>query len=227
MRFLKRDSVRAFLPAVALAFCHGCGEGGGSGTAGAQDTLNASASLTIADNRAPTITGDATSVARVGAPFQFQPVAADADGDPLTFTSDNLPPWATVDPATGRITGTPAANDVGSYESITITASDATHHTVMAPFEITVLGPSTGIASLAWEKPLSKVDGTPLDDLAGYRIAYGRSPDNLDQSVYLDGPDQHSYQFATLDSGVWYFEVIAVSSDGLEGPPSTSATKSI
>jgi hypothetical protein len=71
------------------------------------------------------------------------------------------------------------------------------------------------------------VDGTPLDDLAGYRIAYGRSADNLDQSVYLDDPNQHSYEFVSLESGVWYFEVIAVSADGLEGPPSISATKSI
>ncbi len=227
MRFLQRDSVRAFLPVVALAFCHGCGDGGGSGTAGAQDTANTSASLTVAANRAPTISGDATVVARVGAAFQFQPVAADADGDPLTFTSNNLPPWATFDTATGRISGTPAADDVGAYESITITASDATHHTATAPFEITVLAPSTGVATLDWEKPPSKVDGSPLDDLAGYRIAYGRSADNLDQSVYLDDPEQHSYQFVSLDSGVWYFEVIGVSADGLEGPPSTSATKAI
>jgi len=227
MRFLQRDSVRAFLPVVALAFCHGCGGGGGSGTAGAQDTLNSSAPPSIAGNRAPSISGDATAVARVGTPFQFQPVAMDADGDPLTFTADNLPPWATFDSTTGRITGTASADDVGDYEAITITASDATHHTVMAPFEITVLGASSGIASLAWEKPPSKVDGTPLDDLAGYRIAYGRSADNLDQSVYLDDPNQHSYEFVSLESGVWYFEVIAVSADGLEGPPSISATKSI
>ena len=35
------------------------------------------------------------------------------------------------------------------------------------------------------------------------------------------------YQFSTLPSGVWYFAVVAVNASGLEGPPTTLATKSI
>jgi hypothetical protein len=227
MRFLQRDSVRAFLPVVALAFCHGCG-GGANEVASLQgNSSDAPAVPAVAVNRPPTISGHADAVAHVGVPYEFQPAANDADGDTLTFTADNLPPWATLDSSTGRIVGTPAAGDVGAYESVSITAADATHHTAIQPFEITVVGGSAGVASLAWEKPPTKMDGTPLDDLAGYRIAYGHDAKDLDRSIYIDDPEQRTYQFDALDSGVWYFEVIAVSADGLEGPPSTSAMKSI
>ena len=85
----------------------------------------------------------------------------------------------------------------------------------------------SGVASLRWEMPPSKVGGEPLDDLAGYRILYGRSSSDLDHSVMIPDPATTSYQFSTLTSGIWYFAVVAVNSNGLEGPPTTLATKSI
>jgi hypothetical protein len=45
--------------------------------------------------------------------------------------------------------------------------------------------------------------------------------------VLITDPTITSYQFSTLTSGVWYFAVVAVNSSGLEGPPTTLATKSI
>ena len=86
---------------------------------------------------------------------------------------------------------------------------------------------ASGVASLQWEVPPSKVSGEPLDDLAGYRILYGRSSSDLDHSVLIKDPAVTSYQISKLTSGVWYFAVVAVSSNGLEGPPTTLATKSI
>jgi hypothetical protein len=94
-------------------------------------------------------------------------------------------------------------------------------------FEITVLSAMTGVASLQWEMPYSKVDGTPLDNLAGYHILFGRSPEDLDHSVFIDGATVTTYEIASLDEGVWYFAVAAVNANGLEGPPSTAAMKSI
>jgi hypothetical protein len=227
MGFLQRDSVRAFLPAVALAFCHGCG-GAASEVAGTQGSASGVvAGTSVSANRAPTISVAAGQVAQVGVAYEVQPVSDDADGDALTFSADNLPPWATFDASSGRIIGTPSASDIGAYEAVSVTVADATHHTASQPFDITVVGAANGMARLRWEKPPTKLDGSPLDDLAGYRIAYGHDAADLDESVYLDDPEQRTYDFATLGNGVWYFEVIAVSASGLEGPPSTSATKSI
>jgi len=226
MQLLQRDSVRALLPIVALAFCQSSG-GSHAEPVVASNSTRSSSSVIAAANRAPTITTAGAQVARVGATFEFQPNSQDADGDRLTYSAENLPPWARLDTATGRIVGTPATADVGEYEGVTITVADATHHAVSSPFNITVVGPTTGVATLEWRQPVSQVDGEPLEDLAGYRIVYGRNPEDMDQSVFISDPGQHSYEFATLSSGVWYFAVIAVNANGLEGPPTAVATKSI
>jgi len=183
----------------------------------------------ISNNAPPTIVLAAVADAQVGATFDYQPVARDPESDTLRFSAANLPAWASLDTTSGRISGTPGPNDAGVYESISITVADATHKVVTAPFSITV-NPAlegSGVASLQWETPPSKVSGEPLDDLAGYRILYGRSSSDLDHSVLITDPATTSYQFSTLTSGVWYFAVVAVNSSGLEGPPTTLATKSI
>jgi hypothetical protein len=223
MSFRPSDSVRAFLPAAVLAFC-ACGGGGESGTA---SQGGASAPAPLASNQAPTISGEAQGYARVGTNYVFQPSYSDPDGDRLTFSASNLPPWASIDAANGRITGTPDDADLGAYEEITITAADASHRAVTQPFTITVLAPTRGVATLRWQQPYTKFDGSPLDDLAGYRIVYGRKAEDLDHSVFVTDPAQTEFEFTWLDTGIWYFAVIAVNANGLEGPPTTPAMKSI
>ena len=225
MQFFARDSVRAFLPVAFLAFCNACGGGGDSAPANAPQ--GDSPTSPGAANRAPSISGEAGEYARVGTRYEFQPTVDDKDGDQLTFSSNNLPPWATLDLETGRIAGTPDAGDVGAYESIVITVADATHVVKTGEFAITVLAAPTGVASLQWEVPPAKLDGSPLDNLAGYRILYGRSPDDLDRSVFIEGATVNTYEFSDLEGGIWYFAVAAVNANGLEGPPSTAAMKSI
>ncbi len=105
--------------------------------------------------------------------------------------------------------------------------ADATHTVKTGAFEITVLSVASGMAALQWEIPASKVNSSPLDDLAGYRILFGRSPEDLDHSVFIDGAAVTTYEISALDPGVWYFAVVAVNANGLEGPPSTAAMKSI
>jgi len=182
------------------------------------------------NNGPPIVALAPVEAAQVGTAFDYQPVTQDPESDTLRFTAVNLPPWASLDSTNGRISGTPGPTDEGVYESISITVADATHKVVTAPFSITVnpaLESGSGVASLQWEMPPSKVDGGPLDDLAGYRILYGRSSSDLDHSVLITDPATTSYQFSTLTSGVWYFAVVAVNASGLEGPPTTLATKSI
>lgn len=241
MRLCTQDSVRALLPVLALALCHGCGGGGGggasapvsqnppSGSAPAPSPAPAPAPVPAPApaNSAPTISVAAPEVAQVGEAFEFQPVATDSDGDTLTFSAANLPPWAQLDSSSGRITGTPGSADVGEYESVTLTVADATHRTDATPFSIMVEGSGAGVASLQWEVPPTKVDGTPLEDLAGYRICYGRDPEDMDHSIYIANPAQTSFEFTTLGGGTWYFAVIAVDAGGLEGPPTSPAMKTI
>ena len=226
MRRRLRDLLRAFLPFFPLCFCQACGVSSGAVTAATSAAVDVPA---ISNNAPPTIVIASVEDAQVGATFDYQPVAQDPESDTLRFTAVNLPPWASLDSTNGRISGTPGPTDEGVYESISITVADATHKVVTVPFSITV-NPAlegSGVASLQWETPSSKVSGEPLDDLAGYRILYGRSSSDLDHSVLITDPSTTSYQFSSLSSGVWYFAVVAVNSNGLEGPPTTLATKSI
>jgi hypothetical protein len=234
MQFDGRQFVRALLPLIPLAFCHGCGGGGEGGGSGAQAQVSAPVTAPANGNAAPSITIVPEDTARVGVTYELVPVATDPDGDTLRFSASSLPGWASLDPNTGRIIGTPGENDEGIYESITLTVADATHSIVTPPFSITVVNdtavaetPGTGVAALRWEVPPSKVDGSPLDDLAGYRILYGHDAADLDNSVLITDPAVTSFQVTALGSGTWYFAVVAVNAGGLEGPPTTLMSKSI
>jgi hypothetical protein len=173
------------------------------------------------------LSGDAAKLAPVGDEYEFQPNWNDPDGDALTFSATNLPPWATLDTHTGSVQGRPGTSDIGTYESISITVADASHSVSTRDFSIDVVGASSGVATVEWPAPVSKVDGSVLDDLAGFRILYGKDPDDLDHSVFIANPDVHSYEFVTLDSGTWYFSVVSVNAEGLEGPATMPAMKVI
>jgi len=76
-------------------------------------------------NYAPAISGTPDSEVVSGTGYEFTPNVSDPDGDILTFSIINQPAWASFDHATGILSGTPAAEDAGQYNDITITVSDA------------------------------------------------------------------------------------------------------
>lgn len=227
MSRLAKIVVSVLLPALAVGLFHGCGGGAPSKAAAQSDTPATPVAPEPAANRAPTIKTVSDAYARIGETYSFEPAVVDGSGV-LRFSATNLPPWASIDPESGRITGTPGPGDEGVHELITIIVADGSRRGQSAPFSITVIGDAnTGVATLRWEAPPSKVDGSPLDDLAGYRILYGRSADDLDQSVLINDPAITSYEFTELPKGLWYFAVVAVNAGGLEGPPTVISTKSI
>ena len=236
MRFSVRDSVRGFLPALgvglalalALAFFVGGDRGSSSSDALlAAAPTSATVSAPASNNVAPGIVVDASSPAHAGVRYELQPAVSNLENEQLTFSAENLPSWASLDAASGKITGTPQTTDIGEHEDIVIKVADAAHRAATMPFTISVIGSGEGVARIDWQRPTWKVDGSTLDDLAGYRICYGRDPDDLDHSVFIPDPSQTSYEFSTLDAGVWYFAVISVNANGLEGPSSGTARKVI
>jgi hypothetical protein len=87
--------------------------------------------------------------------------------------------------------------------------------------------PGTGNATLAWIPPLENTDGTPLQDLTGYRIHYGTQPGNYEFTITIHNAGITSYVVEDLAPGTYYFAVTAVSSSGVESDPSGEATKTI
>jgi hypothetical protein len=97
------------------------------------------------------------------------------------------------------------------------------------PAHATTVSPSSGsrTATLFWEAPTSNTNGSPLTDLAGYRIYYGSSPGELTQTVQLNSVGLQTYVIDGLEPGTWYFAVMALTSSGLESSLSNIAVKTI
>jgi predicted small lipoprotein YifL len=178
-------------------------------------------------NRPPTISGSPlTSVlALVG--YAFQPSASDPDGNTLTFSIQNRPAWATFSTTTGRLSGTPSILDIATYNNIVITVSDGTASASLPGFSLSVLQSANGTATVNWSAPTTNTDGSALTDLAGFRIAYGQSQTNLDQSASITNASLTTYTVNNLSQGTWYFAVYAVNSSGLESDISNVGSKTI
>ena len=160
--------------------------------------------------------------------YFFQPTATDPEGAVLTFSVFNKPAWAAFDPATGRLQGTPAATDVGTYSNVTVRVTDGTNTASLAPFTITVSDPVTvGAATLSWQPPTEYVDGQPLQDLAGFKIRYGTAADNLDQLVTIPNPGITLAMIESLTAGTWYFAVNAYTLANVESNLSNVVQKTI
>ncbi len=94
--------------------------------------------VSAAPNKAPTITGTPATTVQAGTPYSFTPTGADADKDTLSYSISNKPSWATFSIATGQLSGTPTAQQVGTYAGIVISVSDGKANAALAAFTITV-----------------------------------------------------------------------------------------
>jgi hypothetical protein len=177
-------------------------------------------------NNAPTISGTPSTTASAGVAYNFQPSAADADGDVLAYSIQNRPSWATFSTATGRLSGTPTA---GTFNSILISVSDGKAADVALPaFSIQVSqAAAEGNATLSWEAPTQYEDGSSLSTLAGYRIVYGTSAGALTQTVEIGDPGATTYTVDGLTAATWYFAVKAYTTDGTESDLSNVGSKTI
>lgn len=86
---------------------------------------------------------------------------------------------------------------------------------------------TSGNATLSWEAPTSNTNGSALTDLAGYRIYYGASADDMKETVQISNVGLQTYVIENLEAGTWYFAVRALSSEGSESPLSDVVSKRI
>jgi len=219
----RRQGLRnaANLSAITLLALAGCG-GTGYSLSSPPPTSEASAG-----NAPPTISGQASVSAVAGRTYSFTPLATDSNGDPLTFAISNLPSWAAFDVSTGRLSGTPTGNHVGTYSNITIGVSDGHTSVTLTPFSIRVNAVSNGTALVSWIPPTQRTDGSPLGNLAGFRIYFGEESDLLTEVISVPNAGLTSFLVENLPVGTWHFTVTAVDEAGVESSQSNSATKTI
>ena len=89
-------------------------------------------------NQAPSISGTPPAQVTVGNAYSFTPTASDPNGDPLSFSIQGHPSWANFNTSTGRLSGTPGENHVGTYSNINIAVSDGSNTRALPAFAITV-----------------------------------------------------------------------------------------
>ncbi len=183
--------------------------------------------VTAAPNEAPTIGGTPPASVLAGSAYTFTPTASDPDNDTLSFSVANLPSWASFDNTTGRISGTPQAGDVGNYNGIRITVSDGAASAELGPFSIEVMAVALGSVTLTWTPPTQNTDGSPLTDLAGYRIYWGTGGGVYPQSVTINNPGVSSYVVENLPPGDYEFVATALNSVGVESGFSNTATRTV
>jgi hypothetical protein len=159
--------------------------------------------------------------------YSFRPVAADADGDTLSFSISGKPSWATFNRTSGRLRGTPGAGDIRTYSSIVITVSDGKSSRSLPSFSIVVEASATGSATVSWNPPTTRMDGTTLTNLAGYEIHYGQRRGDYNNKIKITNLGMSSYVVDNLRAGTWYFAVLAYDRGGAYSDLSIEAQKAI
>lgn len=223
---------------IALAACGGGGDDSDSTAAVPKDQEGgavadgstgdaATGDGTTPANSKPTIAGSPPNAAVTNQQYVFKPEAQDADGDVLTFSVKNVPAWASFDIATGKLEGTPKPADVGTYSDIQISVTDGAADAALTAFSITVQDVAPGSVELSWEAPTQNEDGSPLTDLAGYKVYWGTTPGEYPNSVTIDNPSVVTYLVENLASNTYYFVATAFNSEGTESAPSDMATATL
>lgn len=133
--------------------------------------------------------------------------------------------WSTTSPAPTSCTASGSTAWTGTKPASGTLVLPAI--TVNAAYTLSCTWPTDSIATVSWVAPTQNTDGSPLTDLGGFRILWGKSATALDQTVYLQDPLAKSWVSPTLTLGAWYFGVVSFNALGIEGSLSNVATKTI
>ena len=181
----------------------------------------------VSTNSSPSIWGTPPGSNKIGEMYSFTPNASDPDGDSLTFSIQNKPIWTSFDASNGKISGIPTLGHVGVYSNIVLSVSDGAASASLGQFGISVDQVGTASTTLSWAAPAQNEDGTPLMDLAGYKIYYGRSSGSYTEQIRIDNPGISSYVVDNLTPDTYYFAATAFNVSGFESRFSGEAVKTV
>ncbi len=79
--------------------------------------------------------------------------------------------------------------------------------------------------SLAWDAPTTNADGTPLTDLAGFKIYYGTTPGVYGTPKDVPGATVTTYDLTGLTPGTtYYIAATAYDTSGIESVRSSEVS---
>jgi fibronectin type III domain protein len=72
--------------------------------------------------------------------------------------------------------------------------------------------------TLGWVPPTENSDGSPITNLAGFKIHYGMTSSEYTQTIALGNAGLTRYVVDSLPSGTYYFAITAYNAQGIESP---------
>jgi hypothetical protein len=118
-----------------------------------------------------------------------------------TGTSSSVPPQTIADTGSGTSTTT-----TGGSSSTTAPPTTPPTSTPASSSNVT----------FGWQAPTENSNGTPITNLAGYKIHYGTASQQYTQVAEVSNPSLSRYVMDSLPSGTYYFAITAYNSQGIE-----------
>lgn len=196
--------------------------GGGSSGGGTGGDSNSGSN---ANDSPPKISGTPLKAVKIGDNYTFTPTVTGADGDSLTFYLGNQPRWMDFNSTSGKLSGRPGLGDVGTYTNIQVAVSDGSTVVYLPSFSVNVTQTGTGSATVSWIAPTQNTDGSPLTNLAAYKIYYGVSEGNYTNQVRINNPGLTTYVVDNLTPATYFFVSTSINSNGVESDFSNVARK--
>jgi Calx-beta domain len=86
---------------------------------------------------------------------------------------------------------------------------------------------TTGTATLSWTAPTLDTNGSPIRNLAGYNLYYGKTSTTMTNVIAVNDPASASHVIGNLAPGTWYFAVVAYNTQAVESTFSNVVSKTI
>jgi hypothetical protein len=129
--------------------------------------------------------------------------------------------------ACGGGDGSSSASASSQSAPVTSSSSSSPPVTSSSPAPSAAPAPTVGAATLSWTAPDQNTDGSALTNLAGYRIYYGTSANDLDQVISISNVGITAYVVDDLTAGTYYFSIRAYTSAGTESSLSNVVSDTI
>ncbi len=146
-----------------------------------------------------------------------------------TAVADTAAPGAGGSSATGSATGGSGSTSIGSSGGGTNAGGGSTGGSSGGSTSQPPVPPaaSTSSVTLGWQPPTENTNGSPITDLAGYKIHYGTASANYTQVVSVNNAGLTRYVVDNLPKGTYYFAITAYDSKGLESALSGEVSSAV
>jgi hypothetical protein len=185
-----------------------CNDGPDGASASSTGTLTGTLTGTVTAAAALTLVGAPPTEVTADDSYFFQANASNGSGA-LTFGASGMPAWLRLDSATGILSGTPSAADVGTTNDIILTATTAGAAGSIGPFRVKVKTRAAASAPAGNVAPL--ISGTP-PATAHAGQAYTFTPSASD-------PERAALVFSIVNRPGW--ASFDTASGNLSGTPGT------